>query len=1450
MRVVRLASTLPARRSRVVAPLVAVLAVLIVGNVACVPPSDIAGEPVVTEVATRVVDGAVADDDGAFVVVGDLIGGGGALIAFDPAGAERWRTEFDGRGRAPVLGRDGLVYVGTTNATVAFTRDGESTSYRGAVGGELAWHPSGGVLVFGGAISLLDDTGAVVRRFSDANVWSAAAIDADGNVYAVGSPVGTAATTLLALTVDLDERWRADLGPQRPVTVAVDDARVIAQLGDGNVFALAHDGRGLWGVTGSAATGLLIDDDGTVIIGNGTIDEDGKPTTWPTSGLFTIVGGVLAGYGGVEDEVLGIDWHLGTFDKKSATPIRSAPVLPVQEHFPTANRGAVFGAGQFIEQASFIDDTGISAQQTAHAFVHVLPGPLDDAGPTKAPWPTTRGDGGRRALPARDVLPRVEGLTGLWVAEDGFHARVLEFADRATAFDLSEPAYGLYDYDVRNEVRLVQVGTWTTSSTGNGATVTLHPTSDLTGGTGRTTLTLHEGTPGQLRIDDPLEDAVHVFRRRAALPTPTTGVGAPDLDVRYARGALDADSVVFTAPANDDDVWVLSAFDFLGLIGDTTLAVEVIRDPVTGENTFGGGVALWRLGTDRVKNLMQFGGNGVDNDGGNGATGSIVGMRARGDRVRLLGAISPDRNSPRYGWVEYAPAGDTLEVVDHGAVVDDDMLTDFTRFPAAVFADGGFVDVRDVTDGVALTGIDGNGATAWTRVLPHEAGHVFVQGVAALDDDTVGFLGDRTGTLVVDDVRLRLGPARASFVLAFDRRTGAAVGGRALGGRLEPGGLTGAPGGRVVVGGVVVDRFTAGGPLVVDPGANAPAVLAVLQGPGQDFALVAQRELPPLTEPFGPKDALFHTVTTTPNGVIVMAGQWLTPVTLEQGRPVVNVAANSTVEAFDPCARSLWRRTTPVLDGRFVHRADGHLLFGGGFMGDFFEDGRAFAFSGGFPDPSTGGGGTDAIVIEVNTDDDVLGGAPASCATPAKPAEGIVTVSLRGLGAGRVTSDPPGLDCPGTCSAFFPMLTEVTLHAAPADGASLDGFVGVNDLDGDTAYVRVVGDVTVGVGFANTRVHTTFAGPTVRLLRPDANPADEDGALVVVQANEAGGLPLPDGASGPQVLRVRPGVGVATVFTPNGAAGFADVADVVALPDGAVAVLAGGRVVVFDVDGGERFVLTLPDGGFGGGGNLAVTRSGALVVVWPANQPTTVDGLVLDPDAGLLALLSPVDGRVQRAVALGALPQNYGAASNQLRANDLGGVDLVGSAFGLPSTTVVPGATLVPGSTGPWAVRLDDELNLVRFAQWPGEAPWAPSFADLGSTQVVAVAFDEARSAGVDDALVPSWAGVVPGNGFPAVVPVDPVHLLGGLGANVFPDLVVDPAARDLALVGIDPSATPVTVWATRTGDVRVDAAVVVDGGVWAVVNGIVRDELGAPLPDFATNTPALVFLQRSEVRR
>jgi hypothetical protein len=101
-----------------------------------------------------------------------------------------------------------------------------------------------------------------------------------------------------------------------------------------------------------------------------------------------------------------------------------------------------------------------------------------------------------------------------------------------------------------------------------------------------------------------------------------------------------------------------------------------------------------------------------------------------------------------------------------------------------------------------------------------------------------------------------------------------------------------------------------------------------------------------------------------------------------------------------------------------------------------------------------------------------LGGASVVYGQAVEPT---LTVTVEGPGKGRVTSDPAGIACPGTCSASFPAGAAVRLTAAPAPrshpfgGSSVEYYLGGWDGacagDQPSCTVNLLGDAAVGATF-------------------------------------------------------------------------------------------------------------------------------------------------------------------------------------------------------------------------------------------------------------------------------------------------------------------------------------------------------------------------------------------------
>jgi DNA-binding beta-propeller fold protein YncE len=114
-------------------------------------------------------------------------------------------------------------------------------------------------------------------------------------------------------------------------------------------------------------------------------------------------------------------------------------------------------------------------------------------------------------------------------------------------------------------------------------------------------------------------------------------------------------------------------------------------------------------------------------------------------------------------------------------------------------------------------------------------------------------------------------------------------------------------------------------------------------------------------------------------------------------------------------------------------------------------------------------------------------------------------VALGGSGRGTVTSFPPGISCPGTCSASFDEGSTVYLMAAPSPGSGFGGFGGACEGTATICPVAMGSARTIGAQFTGTASGQTAAASTttvsLRTLRTNGPVA-----ILGLTTSEAGSL--------------------------------------------------------------------------------------------------------------------------------------------------------------------------------------------------------------------------------------------------------------------------------------------------------------------------------------------------------
>jgi uncharacterized delta-60 repeat protein len=173
-----------------------------------------------------------------------------------------------------------------------------------------------------------------------------------------------------------------------------------------------------------------------------------------------------------------------------------------------------------------------------------------------------------------------------------------------------------------------------------------------------------------------------------------------------------------------------------------------------------------------------------------------------------------------------------------------------------------------------------------------------------------------------------------------------------------------------------------------------------------------------------------------------------------------------------------------ILDGggfdqaaRVLVQPDGKLVIAGST--DLDEDMAFFRLTAaGAPDPTFDGdgvkrldaGGLDAVsdaalqpdgdivAVGLSSDDGVVARLLGDPLT--------LNVGATGPGHGRITSSPPGIDCPGTCGAKFDVGTRVTLSETPAPGSSFLFWGGCDPMTAPVCALTLHGDTAVSAAFA------------------------------------------------------------------------------------------------------------------------------------------------------------------------------------------------------------------------------------------------------------------------------------------------------------------------------------------------------------------------------------------------
>ncbi len=226
----------------------------------------------------------IGPDGTIYLAASNPLTAGGALIALNPDGSERWRYDVGSRlPSAPALGPDGTVYVGAGNGNLYAVNPDSSLKWQinlGAVGSSAAIGSEGTIYLGAGpsyqALNPVDGSQLWTFSPADGQAESTPALGRGGRIYLTSS-----SDELYALNVDGTLVWTfsAEKEEEEEVhfssPVTLDGASVLyVATKEGEVFAVNPDGSLRWRFPlpegGMALVGPAIGRDGTLYVGAGS----------------------------------------------------------------------------------------------------------------------------------------------------------------------------------------------------------------------------------------------------------------------------------------------------------------------------------------------------------------------------------------------------------------------------------------------------------------------------------------------------------------------------------------------------------------------------------------------------------------------------------------------------------------------------------------------------------------------------------------------------------------------------------------------------------------------------------------------------------------------------------------------------------------------------------------------------------------------------------------------------------------------------------------------------------------------------------------------------------------------------------------------------------------------------------------------------------------------------
>ena len=968
------------------------------------------------------------------ISVGGVFAAFGGLFAMSPDGrTQRWVVELPDTPTAPVVSPEGTIYVGVGREIMAFTPAGERLPFSSeADTGSISLGGHGGLLVRlarGGLVALARDGGTLSRTESEDRVF-AIGVGRDGRAHAIteADPLeGELSRRVHLRTWDrnLNLLWSVELGIRlggvNDFLALGDESIYVSERGLGS-FAFSYDGELRW--HNPMASGPIVVGAGErVVVGRHELGKQGQiARTFESEQVLQSAldaDGHLWATAQLTDSIGALINHHLRFDAQGDVEVAASTFSQSFAAAPLLQGGeAVFVGGLTRMLTSFPEEGGIAVKTGSESYVQSYSGaPALGAGP----WPRS-GTGNLEntgRLPQAPSYPLASELYGTWVWQEGRRVLAIEFAREAPRFAqdlLGERVYGVYDYTLPELPKLIQVGTWE-----------LESEDELTLKVARAAASENQGRTlkrrmlkgmGELILEDPLSPKLaRTYRRAGRLPGPEALVNVPQ-----------------------SPIWLYSSDRY-----DMATGSAIVGLPDGGAKVIAR-YADYLLQGWKARIFNPESGFALLAFDSQGAPGQLKETSLKAKLGPQMFA-APDGDVVLFGdtW-DGKEAGPTvlkesasgLELLNPQSPTLHRTLRDVLRT-----ADGQFIGVGEDFDEMSA-GVwwhDATGALTSARVFPQVGAlkRASFRRIARLSEDEVVVLGVvEAGVMELGAERVAPQPFRpgnvaartlpTSFLAILDARTGDPIKSTTFAGDFTP---------TALAVGVEGEIFVAGQAHRVNMGAGYHEA--------SDFDGF-NREVP------------------LPDAVLAQFSselelQWFSilgsrsPISVAQIDPFGTITLGGRIQGTQLGERAFAStdKTTAILQiercGRPVHAisayggwgigdidvdASGRIFATGEFLDDVVLPDRTLYFEGLGGNVGTGASGTpNPIVFSYQGVTDEFAdasGAPHTCAKR-QPTTLSLTVSPRGLGEGRVVSEPAGIDCPGTCTARFKDLSEVRLMA-------------------------------------------------------------------------------------------------------------------------------------------------------------------------------------------------------------------------------------------------------------------------------------------------------------------------------------------------------------------------------------------------------------------------------------